>query len=78
MAKKKEVGGCGCAEAVDKHLAQLGIQLESCLQMNFKTGKARLAKPFISVKWKDKPKKNKRLPLITCPFCPWCGKKTGA
>ena len=74
MAKKKPSEACKCRDAVDAELKNIGVKLESALQVNFSTGKGSMAGPFLLVKWIDKPKRGKRLPLITCAYCPMCGK----
>jgi hypothetical protein len=78
MAKRKaQPTECDCAKQVDDELNKRGIALDKALSMDFTTGKASVAMPFIAVHWKDKPKRGKRLPTVTCAFCPFCGKKKG-
>lgn len=77
MAKKKttEDRGCKCLASANEQLAEQGMKLETALQINFKTGESSVAGPFMLVRWKDKPKRGKRLPLMVCNYCPMCGKK---
>ena len=72
---KQKTKGCKCFDQVNEQLKPDGMCLESALQIDFKSGKATMAGPFLFVKWIDKPKRGKKLPLITCAFCPMCGKK---
>lgn len=77
MAKKstKEMKGCECNKSVNEELAASGISLAGSFSINFKSGSSSYISPLIEVKWKDKPRRGKRLPIITCAYCPFCGKK---
>ncbi len=74
MAKKASKP-CECVKQVNEALDDSGVELETSLAMNFKTGKGSVEGPFLSVRWKDKPIRGKRLPTLVCNFCPVCGKK---
>jgi hypothetical protein len=50
------------------------VAIDTKLAINFKTGRERDIGPFLKVHWIDKPKRGKRLPLVTTRCCPWCGK----
>lgn len=73
---KSKPKACDCFQKVNKELESQGIALDSALQMNFEAGTGTVAGPFLAVHWRDSPKRNgKRLPTLTCAYCPFCGKK---
>lgn len=72
MSKKKP---CKCFDLAQVEMEKIGIEYETALQINFSTGKGSMAGPFLSIRWKDKPPRGKRLPLMVCAYCPFCGKK---
>ena len=66
---------CTCVKKVNEALSESGAVLENAIQIDFSTGKATAGGPFVSVKWQENLRKKRKLPLITCTYCPFCGKK---
>lgn len=77
-AKPKRPKGCNCFEAAQKQLAEKGWTLESALQIDFTTGRARMGGPFLAARWLDGAKKKGKVPLMCCAYCPFCGRKNDA
>ncbi len=77
MAKKRtrKNADCKCNATVNEQLIEHGVELDMGFQLNFSTGKANDSGPFITVRWIDKPKRGKSLPIMHCTFCPFCGRK---
>lgn len=77
MAKKKAKAaeGCKCLKQANDQLSEKGMELDTAMAMNLETGHARVVGPLLVVRWRDKPKRGKRLPTFTCAYCPMCGKK---
>lgn len=71
MARK--VVDCKCFKDVNGQLEKSDVVLDSAFQIG--NGKADIAGPLIAVKWKTKKRTSKRLPIIVCAYCPFCGKK---
>lgn len=63
---------CKCVELVNKTLAEQGVELDTSLVMNFKTGGSYLAMKIPVRKFGSSRKK---LPTVFCTFCPVCGKR---
>lgn len=72
---KKRLVKCKCFKLTNEALAEQGVTLASAFQFNFNTGKATISGPFLSVKWIGGAKRGKSLPMISCTYCPICGKK---
>jgi hypothetical protein len=66
---------CKCIEKVNKQLSNMGCELETAFVLDFDTGKASVAGPFLVVRWIGKKPTGKHLPPVVCAFCPICGKK---
>jgi hypothetical protein len=74
----KKTMKCKCVEKTNKKLAEMGVELETSIVMDFNAGKARTIGPFLSVRWLEKSVRGKTLPIILCTFCPICGKEQDA
>lgn len=72
---KRRATPCKCAEQINEKLKPRGVRLSSEFSINFNTGKATVIHPLLKVEWLDKPKRGKRLPIVTGAYCPVCGKK---
>jgi hypothetical protein len=72
--RESDVCEGACLILANKAIEHLGVRLDTELAVNFKTGRERDIGPFLKVHWTDKPKRGKRLPLVTTRCCPWCGK----
>lgn len=75
MKKATTSKPCDCVKQLNQALRESGFELETAFAMNFSTGKGSVDGPFLSVRWKGKPIRGKRLPMLVCNFCPVCGKK---
>lgn len=77
MVKKRTT--CDCAKQVDEKLKDDGLRLDRSLQINFATKTSGLSTPLLQMAWiggkKPKGSKLRRMPVMTCAYCPFCGKK---
>lgn len=71
---KKTKDGCGCLDAAQKEAEPHGFAFDTAIQMDFDAGRGRVAGPFLAVHRIDGAKR-KRLPTVTCAYCPFCGKR---
>lgn len=74
MAKKtSKTEGCTCVDKVNEKLKDVGIRLARGFRLNFKTGVSRMGLPQL-VTEKTNPTR-KKMPIVVCTFCPFCGTK---
>lgn len=64
---------CDCLNQVNEQLADSGVRLQTCLEMDFGKGEASIRGPLLAVEWIGK--KRRKLPTVMCSFCPICGRK---
>lgn len=78
MAKKKaakKAKGCKCLEQSQEQLEAEGVRLQTCMSIDFSAGTAREVGPLLAVEWITKRRNGKKLPIVTCAYCPMCGKE---
>lgn len=72
----KKAKGCDCLKQADAQLRELhGATFKTCLTMDFNTMQAGIAGPFLAIEWVTVTRGARKLPTVTCAFCPFCGKK---
>lgn len=64
---------CDCVTQVQEKLGKEGLKLNRSMQFDFAKGTASLGPPELSVGRVGKSKK--KLPIVLCAFCPFCGTK---
>lgn len=75
-AKKNAVSkGCNCVDIVNVQLKPFNTKIVQCMEFNFRTKKGRMSGPLVEVEKIDKKKKQKAS-VLTCTYCPFCGKKS--
>lgn len=75
MAKKKVLERCDCARQVNEKLALENAKLCHGLETNFTTGVVWVSPPYLKVEKKRSLRDGKKLPVVVCTFCPFCGVK---
>lgn len=73
--KKTPKPSCTCVTQVNAQLHDKGVRLSGQIAIDFVNRNSGVEWPLLRVEWSDKPVKGKKLPVLTCTFCPFCGKK---
>ena len=67
--------GCDCITQVQEQLKPEGLQLKRPMEFNLKAGIGRMGPPLLMVERTASSKSKKKIPMIPCAFCPFCGTK---
>jgi hypothetical protein len=68
---KKKPAGCSCIEKVNTKLATDGLKLVTGFVFDMAKKRISAGPPQIEVKRIEKSRK--KIPVILCEFCPFCG-----
>lgn len=66
---------CKCIEQINEQLAELGVEIDQRISFDIETGNMGVTPPIISVRWKDKKPRGKKLPVLVSKHCPFCGER---